>query len=33
MCVKLPSLGCGVGVEEWDVVVLEAVALGQETGK
>ena len=31
MCVKLPALGCGVGVEEWDVVVPVAVALGQET--
>ena len=33
MCVKLPALGCGVGVEEWDVVVPVAVALGQETSK
>lgn len=28
MCVKLPALGCGVGVEEWDVVVPVVVALG-----
>lgn len=33
MCVKLPALGCGVGVEQWDVVVPGAIALAQETGK